>query len=443
MCQALIQDLGAVMFALLNLALLGVASTVALQHPETVVLAAGPLVEGRPFAVVWNMPTAHCQKRYGIHFNLSAFDIIENHHEEFLGQNMTIFYHNKLGLYPYLTQGDVRVNGGVPQKGLLRAHLTMAEWQIEALLWPRFHGLAVIDWEEWRPLWVDNFGKKRMYQELSKELVREEHPELSSREVMGLARKEFEKGAREFMSGTLQVGVNLRPAGQWGFYGLPRCPNYHKGHHDRNYTGQCHTNTAVKNDRLSWLWDKSTALYPSIYLPRHLAGSSDAALMVRFRVLEALRVASKYPSSGTATPVMPYARVAFIHTLQFLNKEDLEHTLGESAALGAAGVVLWGQVQFAKSKRQCELLQDYVNTVLGDYVRALKRGAQRCSQMLCNGNGRCARQDPHSGHMMHLSSNPELHCTSDSTHNSTQFRLAFQCLCYEGWTGEVCQDRIP
>lgn len=29
---------------------------------------------------------------------------------------------------------------------------------------------------------------------------------------------------------------------------------------------------------------------------------------------------------------------------------DLEHTLGESAALGAAGVVLWGDLGFAKSK---------------------------------------------------------------------------------------------
>lgn len=29
---------------------------------------------------------------------------------------------------------------------------------------------------------------------------------------------------------------------------------------------------------------------------------------------------------------------------------DLEHTIGESAALGAAGVVLWGELSFAESK---------------------------------------------------------------------------------------------
>lgn len=29
---------------------------------------------------------------------------------------------------------------------------------------------------------------------------------------------------------------------------------------------------------------------------------------------------------------------------------DLLHTLGESAALGAAGVVLWGEMKFAQSE---------------------------------------------------------------------------------------------
>lgn len=34
----------------------------------------------------------------------------------------------------------------------------------------------------------------------------------------------------------------------------------------------------------------------------------------------------------------------------FCVQTDLVHTLGESAALGAAGVVLWGELRFAKSK---------------------------------------------------------------------------------------------
>lgn len=36
--------------------------------------------------------------------------------------------------------------------------------------------------------------------------------------------------------------------------------------------------------------------------------------------------------------------------LRLFVQTDLEHTLGESAALGAAGVVLWGDLKFAKSE---------------------------------------------------------------------------------------------
>lgn len=138
---------------------------------------------------------------------------------------------------------------------------------------------------------------------------------------------------------------------------------------DKSYTGRCHRGTKKQNDRLFWLWRQSTALYPSIYLPQRLSGSVDAALMVRYReppdqssmnpkthmtvidfslklhdghtgclrsywwtflspslrhtLLEALRVASVWRHGNTsnhATPVLPYARLAFTHTLAFLNK---------------------------------------------------------------------------------------------------------------------------
>lgn len=53
---------------------------------------------------------------------------------------------------------------------------------------------------------------------------------------------------------------------------------------DASYTGCCHAGTRRQNDRLSWLWAQSTALYPSIYLSQQLAGSSRAALMVRYSI---------------------------------------------------------------------------------------------------------------------------------------------------------------
>lgn len=140
-------------------------------------------------------------------------------------QKMTIFYRDRLGKYPYLSQDGRKVNGGIPQLGDVSAHLSLAATQVSGLLQPDFSGLAVIDWEEWRPLWGRNFGTKMEYRRLSKLLVRQERPELSERATTSLARQKFEESAREFMEETLRSAVRGRPRGHWGFYGFPDCFN--------------------------------------------------------------------------------------------------------------------------------------------------------------------------------------------------------------------------
>ncbi|CAJ1055469.1 hyaluronidase-3 isoform X1 [Xyrichtys novacula] len=400
--------------------------------PLPMVAAAGPILQEQPFVVVWNMPTAHCEERYNIYLNLNDFNIVENRQQRFQGQNMTIFYRDHLGKYPYLSRDGRRVNGGIPQLGNRSAHLSLAVAQISSLMNPDFKGLAVIDWEEWQPIWERNWGSKMEYRRLSKALVKKKRPDLSKRARKTMARLKFERSAQRFMEETLRVALRDRPKGLWGFYGFPACYNRHKRRTDEKYTGRCHSGTKQQNDHLSWLWHQSTALYPSIYLPQRLAGSMDAALMVRYRLLEALRVASVWRhgnNTNHATPVLPYARLTFAHTLTFLNKTDLEHTLGESAALGAAGVVLWGEMKFAKSMHQCVLLRDYVHTVLGPFILSLKSDTRRCSLQLCHGNGRCTRQHPTSGRMLFITSAP-----NQMKH--------FMCLCYPGWTGQECKEKV-
>ncbi|XP_029974370.1 hyaluronidase-3 isoform X1 [Salarias fasciatus] len=398
------------------------------------VAAAGPLLQDRPFVVVWNMPTARCQGRYGVRLDLADFDIVENREQRFLGQKVTIFYRDRLGMYPYLSRGGRKVNGGVPQLGDLDAHLALAATQLSASLRSDFTGMAVIDWEEWRPLWERNFGSKMKYRRFSKLLVRRTRPDLPEEAVATVARKQFEESAQRFMEETLRSAVGDRPKGLWGFYGLPNCFNMHKRKTDKTYTGRCHRRTREQNDRLSRLWTQSTALYPSIYLPQRLAGSPDAALMIRHRLLEALRVASLWRRDDShATPVLPYARLAFTHTLNFLNKTDLEHTLGESAALGAAGVVLWGEVKFAKSEKQCILLRDYIHSVLGPYVQSLRSDTRRCSLQLCRGNGRCVGRRSSSGRSF-----SSVFGGRDGEMNVSAQR--YTCQCYPGWTGLKCEE---
>lgn len=66
------------------------------------------------------------------------------------------------------------------------------------------------------------------------------------------------------MSGMLAMGRAMRPSYFWGFYLFPNCYNY--GWEEPDYTGRCSKEVRRQNDELLWLWESSTALYPSVYL---------------------------------------------------------------------------------------------------------------------------------------------------------------------------------
>ena len=139
---------------------------------------------------------------------------------------MTIFYRDRLGVYPYVSRDGAEINGGLPQNADLGAHLALAGGQISQRLLPDFAGLAVIDWEEWRPLWARNFDSKAVYRRRSVRRVQRQRPDLAGGQaVTEEARREFEEGARRVMGETLRLGVTERPGGLWGYYGFPACYN--------------------------------------------------------------------------------------------------------------------------------------------------------------------------------------------------------------------------
>ncbi|CDQ61798.1 unnamed protein product [Oncorhynchus mykiss] len=298
-----------------------------------------PLFDGHPFVGIWNTPTPAC-KRLQIPLDTWSFKAVTTP-AAVPGQFLTLFYVDRLGLYPHVDPNNHRqFNGGIPQKGNLTAHMIKAYGDINHYIpSDTTPGLAVIDWEDWRPLWDRNWGSKNIYRQLSIAYAREKDPSLSPSQATTEAKKQFQTAARNYMEGTMMLGISQRPSQQWGFYLFPDCYNY--GWEKPDYTGQCSDKTKSQNDELLWLWESSTALYPSVYLPASLNNSANVALFVRNRVQEAVRVAA-LPKRPYTVPIYVYSCPLYHDRNKFLSTEDLIRSIGESAALGASGSVLWG-----------------------------------------------------------------------------------------------------
>uniref|UniRef100_A0A8C2ZRM4 Hyaluronidase n=1 Tax=Cyclopterus lumpus TaxID=8103 RepID=A0A8C2ZRM4_CYCLU len=393
-----------------------------------------PLFEHQPFIVSWNIPDLVCN-RYNISLDTSPFKGVATP-AKVPGQFLSLFYTDRLGLYPHVDLARRKqFNGGIPQRGNLKASMNKAREDINYYI-PSNRGLAVIDWEEWRPLWDRNWGTKRIYQTLSVAHLMQTNRSMTVHQATEKAKQHFQVAAKSFMSGILAMGRAMRPNYLWGFYLFPNCYNYVWEKPD--YTGRCSKEVRRQNDELLWLWESSSALYPSVYLQ---VSSFSAALMVRNRVQEALRVSALPRRHGTA-PVFAYMRPVFVdQNRRFLSQGDLVSTIGESAAVGVSGAVLWGASADYDDQTSCAALSSYLSSTLNPYINNVTLAAQLCSNFLCRGNGRCVRKNSNSNHYLH--SNPEnfriLHVQKrylvlgrPSLTDLKALSRRFTCQCYKG-----------
>ncbi|KAG8005650.1 Hyaluronidase PH-20 [Nibea albiflora] len=399
----------------------------------------GPLFEHQPFIVSWNIPDLVCN-RYNISLDTSPFKGVATP-AKVPGQFLSLFYTDRLGLYPHVDPtSQKQFNGGIPQKGNLKASMIKARADINYYIPSKTsRGLAVIDWEEWRPLWDRNWGTKKIYQTLSLAHVMYTNRSLTVEQATEKAKQQFQVAARSFMTGKLAMGQTMRPNYLWGFYLFPNCYNY--GWERPDYTGQCSKEVRRQNDELLWLWESSTALFPSVYLQISLADNPRATLMVRNRVREALRVSALPRWSGTA-PVFVYMRPVFVdQNKRFLSQGDLVSTIGESAAVGASGAVVWGASADYDDQTSCEALSSYLSSTLNPYITNVTVAARLCSTFLCQGNGRCVRKNYNTNHYLHL--NPGnfriLHVQDrylvlgrPTLADLKTFSRRFTCQCYKG-----------
>uniref|UniRef100_A0A3Q0SFL2 Hyaluronidase n=1 Tax=Amphilophus citrinellus TaxID=61819 RepID=A0A3Q0SFL2_AMPCI len=395
--------------------------------------ATGPLFEHQPFTVTWNIPDLVCN-RYNISLDTSPFKGVAT---PVPGQFLSLFYTDRLGLYPHIDlKSRKKFHGGIPQRANLKASLNKARADINYYIPSRAtRGLAVIDWEEWRPLWDRNWGTKRIYQTLSVAHVMQANLSLTVEQAT------VKEAARNLMSEMLALGRAMRPNYLWGFYLFPNCYNY--GWQDLHYTGQCSMEVRRQNDELLWLWESSTALYPSVYLiissSSSLADNPKAALMVRNRVQEALRV-SALPGWRAAAPVFVYMRPVFVDDnkrfLSQVTKTNLNVDLFK-----AFDLILCFCTPFPPPQMSCEALSSYLTSTLNPYITNVTTAAQLCSDFLCRGNGRCVRKNYKSNHYLHL--NPESFRVvriqkryfvlgSPSLADLKSLSRRFNCQCYKG-----------
>ncbi|XP_043944699.1 hyaluronidase-4-like isoform X2 [Protopterus annectens] len=376
------------------------------------------IFQKKPFIAAWNAPTDLCTSRYNVSLPLKMFHLTGSPLATARGQRVTLFYANRLGFYPWYTEEEIPVNGGLPLNCSLEMHLNQSIKDIHKYIPSEdFNGLAVIDWEYWRPQWVRNWDKKDIYRKKSKEYISNGLKNVSASDLEKLAKVAFENSAKAFMKETVSLGIQIRPKGLWGYYLYPDCHNYKFD--STNYTGSCPEQEIIRNNELLWLWNSCTALYPSIAIKKSLKDSSNMLSFSQFRLIESMRIALM-TNHEYSLPIFVYTRLGY-------REEPLTFM----------------------SLANCTRVKQYVTSILGHYITNVTKATEVCSHNICHSNGRCVRRNSQEPDYLHL--NPESFTISRSrgddfivTGEPSQTDLElmatkFVCHCYQGYNGQNCQ----
>lgn len=228
---------------------------------------------------------------------------------------------------------------------------------------------------------------------------------------------------------TLRLAQNMRPNSVWCYYLFPDCYNYN-GKTPQEF--QCPPIVITGNDELNWLWSEIKAVCPSLYIAEGYLQKytfEQRTWYVNGRLKEAMRVAPNsqlHPYVGYGYGITPGAMVP---------EDDFWRILAQAASAGSSGAVIWGASATLRSREKCELLEKYVNDILGPSVVTVKGNAERCARTVCNGKGRCTwPNDPNvEAWRAYLDESQRPFQKSDIT-----------CRCVEGYIGRYCdvQSRI-
>uniref|UniRef100_A0A8C6SU56 Hyaluronidase n=1 Tax=Neogobius melanostomus TaxID=47308 RepID=A0A8C6SU56_9GOBI len=381
---------------------------------------APPVDSGHAFLFMWNAPSELCEVRFGMSLDLSHFHLVSSTLKTATNQPITIFYTDRFGIFPYLDEDTGEMyDYGLPQLVDLKEHRDHAEDDIKYYIPVDQPGL-----------WIRNWGSKNIYREKSIEVVKKKNASLSDDKAEDRAKIVFERAAKRYFLRSINLGKKLRPKRLWGYYLFPDCYNYDYNQDMEGYTGECPDIEKERNNNLLWLWKQSTALFPSIYLEAALRDSIQARMYVRHRIQEAMRV-SMLPNSTYSIPIYAYIRPVYKDSVdEYMSEWDLVNTIGEAAALGAAGVVSWGDMNITDNEDSCFDARRHLDQVMNRYILNVSTATQLCSKGLCQKMGRCVRKQWDSDAYLHVDSRRYRIERLRRGHDVDWYDRWFDCMCY-------------
>nr|XP_022914484.1 hyaluronidase A-like [Onthophagus taurus] len=332
--------------------------------------ASGVLIEKSDyFQIYWNIPSFQCRP-FKIPFTdlTKKYGIIQNENDDFRGDKISILYDP--GNFPAILENSETDkiflrNGGVPQQGNLSLHLEIFKESLQELIINNnFSGIAIIDFESWRPIFRQNFGTLTPYKEISYKIEETLHPTWTQPKIKLEAQKRFELTGRDFVEETLLIAKEMRPKAYWGYYAYPYCFNMSPG----NNNTKCSQEVMDENDRLNWLFSSSTAYFPSIYLSEKQQSLSDNLKLIEGRIQEAIRILNNQNKMLIKPKILPYVWLKYRDTQRYMPLDDLNSVIKLLKALKVDGFIIWGSSNDVSSRIKCNLLYHYVNDVLGPII---------------------------------------------------------------------------
>lgn len=178
------------------------------------------------------------------------------------------------GLWPTLItsqNGQITYqNGGLPQNASIDLHLRQFEVDVDRFIPNRtYDGIAVIDFECWRPTFRQNFGDLKIYRDLTLLEVQKKHPSWTRDQVESQGKINFENSSFNFVNRTIMKARRIRPNAKWGFYGYPLCFNRLR---DDGQIERCPEQVEGENNKLTFMYPE--VIYPSIYITQNQTGST-------------------------------------------------------------------------------------------------------------------------------------------------------------------------